>query len=89
MAHGKTQEKHGKIVDNASSYIDPTPIPVNIPEAVIPWPAGWGDCSPRKAHYFRDGETLCGRVAGYVGDLQQTDDGLDDCVFCRNKLEAT
>ena len=52
---------------------------------------GWGVIRPgdRKAHYYRDGFSLCGRVGFYNGDLEP-DKGpcVEDCAACRRKLEA-
>jgi len=43
----------------------------------------------RKAHYFRNGMTLCNKWA-YFGDDLEADDfkSPDDCATCRKKLET-
>lgn len=50
---------------------------------------GWGVIRPgdRRAHYYRNWDSLCGRVGFYRGDLEP-DLGLsrDDCAACRKKL---
>jgi hypothetical protein len=53
-------------------------------------PEGWGIIRPgdRKAHYYRDMFSLCGRVGFYNGSLDP-DDKLspDDCAACRKRLD--
>ena len=47
---------------------------------------GWGVIRPgdRKAHYYRDGFSLCGRVGFYLGPLDVDDKpSPDDCAKCR------
>lgn len=51
---------------------------------------GWGVIRPgdRVCHYFRDMDSLCGRVGFYNGPLDE-DTGSDspkDCKPCRRKL---
>jgi hypothetical protein len=46
----------------------------------------WPFCA-RKAHYFYNGESLCGKVM-YFGDVEQgNDDSPDNCMECRRRLE--
>lgn len=51
---------------------------------------GWGVIRPgeRKAHYYRDTRSLCGRVGLYQGQLVR--DGVwlaaDCCTACRKRL---
>jgi len=50
---------------------------------------GWGVIRPgdRKAHYYREGTSLCQRVGFYTGPLDPDNAiSLDDCVACRRKL---
>lgn len=54
---------------------------------------GWGfPTSARKAHYFRDGRSLCGRYGWFVADNDRlepdTKPSRDDCAGCRAKLPA-
>lgn len=47
---------------------------------------GWGVLTPRKAHYYRKGEALCGRRGFYRGPLEADDKpSPDDCAECRRK----
>jgi hypothetical protein len=49
-------------------------------------PEGWGVIRPgdRKAHYYRDMFSLCGRVGFYNGKLDPDDSpSPDDCAACR------
>lgn len=51
---------------------------------------GWGVIRPgdRKAHYYRDMFSLCGRVGFYNGDLGPDQfTSTDDCAACRKVLE--
>lgn len=46
--------------------------------------------SMRKAHYQRDGRTLCGKYGLYPASALTPDDGQpnsDDCTACRRKLD--
>ncbi len=51
---------------------------------------GWGlpeGC--RKAHYFVEGMSLCGRHGYYFGSLKQGDDeSPGNCVLCKKKLRG-
>jgi hypothetical protein len=50
------------------------------------WPA-----AARKAHYFTDGRSLCGKFAAVGSEPTQADDpggGPDDCADCSRKLRA-
>jgi hypothetical protein len=52
-------------------------------------PEGWGVIRPgdRRAHYYRDMFSLCGRVGFYNGPLDAEDKpSPDDCAGCRKKL---
>jgi hypothetical protein len=52
---------------------------------------GWGVIRPgdRKAHYYVDMTSLCGRVGFYRGPLDpDTGPSRDDCAACRKKLDA-
>ena len=54
-------------------------------------PEGWGVIRPgqRKAHYYRSGSSLCGRVILYRGPLEPNDyKSKDDCAACRRALDA-
>lgn len=50
---------------------------------------GWGVIfhGYRKAHYYRDGMSLCRRMGFYHGELDP-DEGTskDDCAACRKEL---
>ncbi len=50
---------------------------------------GWGwPTLAKKAHYFRNGHSLCGRWGGLRLDLQEETYALpDDCAPCRRKLD--
>ena len=51
---------------------------------------GWGDIRPgdRKAHYYRNSDSLCGRVGFYFGELEaDTYKSSADCAACRKKLD--
>ena len=51
---------------------------------------GWGVIRPgdRKAHYYRDGFSLCRRVGFYAGWLEpDSGPSRDDCAACRRKLD--
>lgn len=55
---------------------------------------GWGAIRPgdRRAHYYRDNESLCRRIGFYFGPLDSEDyPSRDDCAACRKQLtrEAT
>ena len=53
---------------------------------------GWGVIAPgeRKAHYYRNGDSLCRRRGFYRHDLDP-DDGVPqprfECAACRKKLD--
>ncbi len=50
---------------------------------------GWGVIRPgdRRAHYYRDGDSLCRKVGWYRGELDpDTHVSTDDCAACRKKL---
>jgi len=49
---------------------------------------GWGwPANSRKAHYFVDGLSLCGRW-GYFGEVEQgNDDSPDNCAVCKRLLK--
>ena len=50
---------------------------------------GWGPIRPgdRKAHYYRNGDSLCRRVGLYRGPLEADEfESSDDCAACRKKL---
>ena len=50
---------------------------------------GWGVVRPgdRKAHYYRDMESLCRRVGFYRGHLEaDAFPSRDDCAACRKVL---
>lgn len=51
---------------------------------------GWGAIRPgdRKAHYYREGTSLCRRV-GFYRDHLEADDfpSSDDCAACRKVLK--
>ena len=51
---------------------------------------GWGVIRPgdRKAHYYRETMSLCGRVGFYRGFLEP-DNGKSsaDCAACRKRLD--
>jgi hypothetical protein len=50
---------------------------------------GWGLIRPgdRKAHYYRDAESLCRRVGFYFSQLEpDTSPSRDDCAACRKVL---
>lgn len=50
---------------------------------------GWGVIRPgdRKAHYYRQGMSLCRRVGFYGGPLDAEDfPSKDDCAACRKEL---
>ena len=56
---------------------------------------GWGAMRPgdRVHHYYRDGDSLCGKVGLYYGPLDEDDkndaDPLpSDCKACFRKLRA-
>ena len=52
-------------------------------------PEGWGVIRPgdRKAHYYRNMESLCRRVGFYRGPLDpDTVASKDDCAACRKVL---
>lgn len=52
---------------------------------------GWGVIAPgrRKACYYRDMFSLCGKIGFYRGPLSpETVPSPDDCTPCRRKLEA-
>jgi hypothetical protein len=52
---------------------------------------GWGVIRPgdRRAHYYRDMTSLCGRVGFYTGPLDADSfTSKDDCAACRKKLTA-
>ncbi len=45
---------------------------------------GWGQImNARKAHYFRDGVSLCGKWMAYPGRLDDNDGHPDNCAACR------
>ena len=48
---------------------------------------GWGKRRKwKKAHYFVDGDGLCGRSGFYQGKfMRAVDDGLK-CIYCQRKL---
>jgi hypothetical protein len=51
---------------------------------------GWGVIRPgdRRAHYYRDGMSLCRRVGFYAGPLDPDDKpSPDDCAACRKQLD--
>lgn len=51
---------------------------------------GWGIIRPgdRKAHYYRNGMSLCRRVGFYSGYLDTSDQSSpDDCAGCRKALD--
>jgi len=51
---------------------------------------GWGVIRPgdRRAHYYRDSDSLCKRVGWYFGDLDADEfPSKDDCAACRKKLD--
>jgi len=53
-------------------------------------PEGWGVIRPgdRKAHYYRDGMSLCRRIGFYSGPLDSDDrPSTDDHVECRRLLD--
>jgi hypothetical protein len=50
---------------------------------------GWGVIRPgdRRAHYYRDGFSLCRRVGFYRGPLEPDKfTSKDDCAACRKAL---
>ena len=48
---------------------------------------GWGDLTPKKAHYYRDTMSLCGKRGFYRGPLELGDDDIpDNCAACVRKL---
>lgn len=50
---------------------------------------GWGVIRPgdRKAHYYRDGFSLCRRVGLYAGPLDpDLSSSPDDCAACTKRL---
>lgn len=52
---------------------------------------GWGSIRPgdRKAHYYRESFSPCGKVGFYSGSLDPGDgESRDDCQGCRRKLGA-
>ncbi|GAB20242.1 hypothetical protein GOEFS_108_00020 [Gordonia effusa NBRC 100432] len=53
---------------------------------------GWGVIRPtdRKAHYYRNGRSLCGRVGFYFGELDADTGAVStaDCAACSRKLHA-
>jgi len=57
----------------------------------IPEPSeGWGLIRPmdRKAHYYRDMDSLCQRVFWYSGPLEPDGNhSPDDCAGCRKVLD--
>ena len=49
---------------------------------------GWGGLVGRKAHYYRESFSLCGRPAFYSLPLApETSPSQDDCIHCRGKLD--
>ncbi len=53
-------------------------------------PEGWGVIRPgdRRAHYYREGMSLCRRVGFYSGPLDpDTFKSKDDCAACRKVLD--
>lgn len=51
---------------------------------------GWGVIRPgdRKAHYYREGFSLCRRVGFYNGPLDpDAFTSKDDCAACRKQLD--
>ena len=49
---------------------------------------GWGfPANSRKAHYFIDGRSLCGKWA-FFGNLEDSnDDSPDNCTACKKALQ--
>ncbi len=46
----------------------------------------------RKAHYQRNGRTLCGKYGAFPAAALEPDTGVvgpDDCAACRRKLDAS
>ena len=51
---------------------------------------GWGVIRPgdRRAHYYRNGMSLCRRIGFYGGPLDPDDSkSKDDCAACRRQLD--
>jgi len=50
--------------------------------------SGWGwPVYSKKAHYFVDGRSLCGKWL-YLGSLEQgNDDSRDNCAECKKRLK--
>lgn len=51
---------------------------------------GWGVIRPgdRKAHYYRNMDSLCRRIGFYNGPLEPDEfHGPDDCAACRKVLD--
>ena len=51
---------------------------------------GWGVVRPgdRKAHYYRNHDSLCGRVGFYFGSLDPDEiKTSSDCAACRKRLD--
>ena len=43
----------------------------------------------KKWHYFRNGNSLCGKWATFGSEFEQgNNDSPDNCMACRRKLEA-
>ena len=51
---------------------------------------GWGwPALSKKAHYFTDGRSLCGKWL-FWGQLEEGNDGSpDNCAQCKRRLAAT
>lgn len=55
-------------------------------------PEGWGTIRPgdRKAHYYRNRRSLCGRIGFYFGPLEPHTGFIlsQDCAACVKKMRA-
>ncbi len=51
----------------------------------------WPTATARKAHYFRETRSLCGKYAYWAAEFDgdASAKSPDDCAACRRKLEAS